>query len=511
MITMWRSNWNVRLRGAPSLTLRLVWLLVAVLSCSGVWAQAWQVYATLDPLSEHFTLRWCKAGVAGSPLELRADDVLAMQLLGGVQPQPDRRGRSTLFWNKLTGDCVSLDYDLGAIADARRSGIGYRVGSDLLSWAWTWWWRPSDARRTPIALQLELPQGWRASAPWPQCGAQCWLIGATPPQWPALLVLGKFPLVRSSLPGGVIETALLGELSVAQRKKLEVVAHDAVDYLHAAYGRLPVPKLQLLIVPTARSGDAVNFGQLLRGGLGGMNLFVNPNAPAAEFARHWVLPHELAHLLHPYLGEGRGRWLAEGLASYYQNLLRGRSGRLSAEGAWEQLLQGFARGQRDVHAQTLDQLAGNMRDRGAFMRVYWSGAAFWLLADLQLRQRGNQGLDQVLETFALTHLPADQKWAPEQFLSALDAQLPRALFVPLAQRVGADTQFPNLQDALLSLDLDPTRPVRDPVAKARARVLRAAIMGPSAGSTAPAAALETARNTGADQSARPQRSGPGSR
>src|SRR5690606_27411875 len=139
----------------------------------------------------------------------------------------------------------------------------------------------------------------------------------------------------------------------------------------------------------------------------------------------WTATHEFAHLLHPFLGD-RGRWLSEGLASYYQNVLRARSGELSEEEAWEKLSQGFARGRAATSEQAdpLEQVSWE-RQRGSTMRVYWSGAAYWLERDLALRRQGDT-LDQVLARFAIGHLPAERRWNPEEFIAALENIAPGA-------------------------------------------------------------------------------------
>ena len=62
-----------------------------------------------------------------------------------------------------------------------------------------------------------------------------------------------------------------------------------------------------------------------------------------------------------------------------------------------------------------------MRDR-SFMRVYWSGAAIALLADVELRRRsgGVQSLDTALEAFAACCLPGNRSWRARELLQQLD-------------------------------------------------------------------------------------------
>ncbi len=60
-----------------------------------------------------------------------------------------------------------------------------------------------------------------------------------------------------------------------------------------------------------------------------------------------MLVHELSHLLHPVI-DGYDRWLSEGIASYYQNVLRARAGLRSAQWSWDALHAGFERGIRST-------------------------------------------------------------------------------------------------------------------------------------------------------------------
>ena len=94
-----------------------------------------------------------------------------------------------------------------------------------------------------------------------------------------------------------------------------------------------------------------------------------------------------------------------------------------------------------------------MRQRGKYMRVYWSGAAFWLQADLRLREAG-QTLDQVLDRFAQCHLPAPDRWAPSRLLRRLDQLAGRRVFEPLYQDMIDQRRFPDLGPAYAALGLE---------------------------------------------------------
>ena len=134
----------------------------------------------------------------------------------------------------------------------------------------------------------------------------------------------------------------------------------------------------MLIVPvTPEGGEPVVFGQSTRGAGHGVTLFVDAAQPAAAFDRDWVAVHELSHLFHPYLGD-RGSWLAEGLATYYQNVLRARAGLITPAQAWEQIDAGFARGRRATRAGdvSLQSAAEGEGRHPNFMRIYWAGTAY---------------------------------------------------------------------------------------------------------------------------------------
>ena len=68
---------------------------------------------------------------------------------------------------------------------------------------------------------------------------------------------------------------------------------------------------------------------------------------------------------------------------------------------WQKLYEGFQRG-RAEHAfegQSLQQVSDALRQSGGFMRVYWSGAWYFLAADTRLRMQsgGEVSLDDALE------------------------------------------------------------------------------------------------------------------
>ena len=261
----------------------------------------------------------------------------------------------------------------------------------------------------------------------------------------ARVAIGKFTESRVQLPGGALHVALLEGADSAERTKLDHWLAHVSRAAVTAYGRLPLSEVQVLIIPVR--GDAerepVVFGQSTRGQGNALTLFVDVTQPADEFDRDWVAVHELSHLFHPYLGS-RGAWLAEGLATYYQNVLRARAGLLTPQQAWQQIDAGFSRGRADIHAG--NPILEDAGDSRAFMRVYWSGTAYWLEVDTELR-RGSANrlsIDEALRRFDACCLPSYRRWEPAEFVAKLDALMDTDVFTRRFREFRARRDFPDL-------------------------------------------------------------------
>ncbi|AWV08782.1 M61 family metallopeptidase [Marilutibacter maris] len=221
------------------------------------------------------------------------------------------------------------------------------------------------------------------------------------------------------------------------------------DAVEATFGRWPLAHSRIRITETDRGSgrSPVPWGQTSRrDGRVAVLLFVRRDADIDALRADWTAAHELAHLYHPYLGR-EGRWLAEGLASYYQNVARARAGMMEAEAAWRALDAGFERGRRATGAGPLARAR-----RGETMRVYWAGAAFWLEADLALRARGTS-LDAVLADYADCCLADARFGDAEGFIAALDRVAGAQVFAARFRRYAAARTFPDLAASYARLGL----------------------------------------------------------
>jgi hypothetical protein len=246
---------------------------------------------------------------------------------------------------------------------------------------------------------------------------------------------------------------------VDERKAAEIVewVESAANNLNFVYGRFPNPNAKIIIIPSTEnswgSESAVIFGRVTRRGGETVELFVNPDRPIEEFYADWTATHEFSHLMLPLLKQ-RYRWISEGFASYYQNVLMSRAGHYTPEHAWQRLLEGLERGRESRPELSLNEAASS-GTRYARMKVYWSGAAIALIADSELRHRsgGEESLDTVLGQLQACCLPARRQWSGRKLFEKLDSFLDTPVFMPLYREYANADGFPDFAPLLLELGI----------------------------------------------------------
>jgi len=183
-----------------------------------------------------------------------------------------------------------------------------------------------------------------------------------------------------------------------QKHRAHLWVIHASNALKMVYGEFPVDYFITKIKASRRGSDPVPWGEVNRESPSEVVLVINKKASLDQLKNDWTIYHEFSHLLIPY-DAGDERWLSEGLASYYQNILQARIGMFNEQRMWQKLFEGFERARRQTNYshQRLSYLSENMESNHNFMRVYWSGALYWLEADIALRQLNNgQSLDTAL-------------------------------------------------------------------------------------------------------------------
>jgi predicted metalloprotease with PDZ domain len=248
---------------------------------------------------------------------------------------------------------------------------------------------------------------------------------------------------------------------VSDEKAEELVdwIESTAENVNLTYGRFPNPAAKIIVIPSQgspwREDAAVTFGRVTRNRGETVELFVNVERPISEYYEDWTATHEFSHLMLPLLSQ-RYRWISEGFATYYQNVLMARAGRYTPEFAWQRLTDGFDRGRESRPELSPNQAAADGIG-GARMKIYWSGAAIALLADIELRQRsgGSESLDTVLGQLQLCCLPSSRRWSGQDLFRKLDTFVDAPVFMPLYRKYADEAGFPSLESALRALGIEP--------------------------------------------------------
>ena len=276
----------------------------------------------------------------------------------------------------------------------------------------------------------------------------------TPASWSSRIAVGRFPVQRLVVTGTEVRLSTIGELLPDQREAIMQWVRETAECVASIIGRFPQDQPQILVVAIGERSEAVPWAHVMRGGGVAAEFFIDETRPISEFRSDWTATHELSHMLLPSVSS-RDRWLSEGLASYYQNVLRARDGRLTEEQAWQKLHSGFERGKRATRG---DSLAKATRSgRGATMRIYWSGAAIMLKADSRLRELsgGRQSVDTALLSLQDCCFEEGRNWRAQELFGELDRLTGYTVFMDLFHQHVPDDEFPDMSWTYAQLGIVP--------------------------------------------------------
>ena len=346
--------------------------------------------------------------------------------------------------------CIEYTVDLAAAARADDRNWLLDDTNVVVS-PTVWMWRPRLGGRDAINITFQLDDDARVSVPWqPVEGARStYRLRASPQSGSAMAIFGRFDSHVVDVAGvGLRVIALRGRNGGYDADDIEWV-RDTAGNITLAYSRFPNPHARVVLLPGRwRSQSAVVFGRVVRDGGETIELFVNPDGALDDMYRSWMPTHEFSHLMVPYIGRER-RWISEGFAQYYQNLLLARAGQYTELEAWQKLGEGLQRGRASTPHLSPNE-ATEINNRGTRMKVYWSGAALALIADVELRRRSDnqESLDAVLGQLQRCCLPSRRIWSGLEFFQKLDELIEEPLFVDLYRRIGDTRGFPEF-DAVL--------------------------------------------------------------
>jgi hypothetical protein len=193
------------------------------------------------------------------------------------------------------------------------------------------------------------------------------------------------------------------------------------------YGRAPDTDITVMLAPLpGRRG--IPFGKLLPESGAGIVVLLGEHTQASDLARDWVLVHELFHVGCPSF-QGEGKWFDEGLATYFEPLIRARAGLLSETEVFAEFFEAMPRGLPAFGERGLENAE-------SYADVYWGGALFCFLADLEIRKRsgGKLGLEDGVRAVLAQGGFASEVWPLARALDAADAVFETPVLAPLAAR-----------------------------------------------------------------------------
>ena len=324
-----------------------------------------------------------------APFEGALRDV---SIVDGAVARPAARDRNGGWVAEACRDRCTLTYtvDLDALASScGRMDCGRRVGEAVLGTASTWMLRPEPPGDAAIRLRVSGGDPARFATGLRPDPAGGYVFRARELGEASYTAFGSFRKARLDLAGATVQVALLGApLAMGDAATVDWI-RDSAACVASLFGRFPADAT-VFVVPVAGASHVV-FGRVMSLSGASVVLLFGSATPASDKPREWVVVHELFHLGCPSFVD-EGHWLEEGLATYYEPILRARAGWMSEDDLWAHFREEMARGLRKEGEPP------SLEERDDIDSTYWGGALFALLADVRIRELtgGARSLDDVL-------------------------------------------------------------------------------------------------------------------
>ncbi|MBN4050354.1 hypothetical protein JYT28_01210 [Desulfobulbus sp. AH-315-M07] len=369
----------------------------------------------------------------GSPLKrFVASERVMAHLLEDVSSNGSavqRQGRDVFVLPSSNGrSTIAYRIDLDDVAQGAQSvDVAYREGASWIVPLSTWMLRPDPLpARTAVTLTVSPPDGAAFATPLRYEDGRYYIKGYEI-RHGTYAVFGNFRRTTLRLPGPLSQDShdgkkalvdvvtLDGPLSVGD-EVIETWLRDATTAVSNFYHGFPVARSMVVLVPKS-SRRSVLHGKVVANGGAAAVIQVGEHTTKPRLYDDWILVHELMHFGFPSFFPD-GRWLDEGLATYFEPIIRARSGWTKPSDVWTE----FA---RDMH-QGLDAVeADGVRVTEDVRGMYWGGAIIALMADVEIRKRsgGKQGLEDAMRAVLAEGGNATEVWSLEDTVAVMDRYL----------------------------------------------------------------------------------------
>jgi len=169
-----------------------------------------------------------------------------------------------------------------------------------------------------------------------------------------------------------------------------------------------------LVPSSGRTG--IPFGRVMSEGGAVVTILVGDGADGKALYDDWVLVHELLHLGSPIMRD-TGTWLNEGIATFYEPVLRARAGWKSEDEVWREWISQMPRGMR-----AMTEIGLSNAGRGG---IYWGGAIFVLMAEIEALKASNGaiGFSDCLREALKDGGNTAQRWPTEKLIELSDRMI----------------------------------------------------------------------------------------
>ena len=207
----------------------------------------------------------------------------------------------------------------------------------------------------------------------------------------------------------------------AELDKYEIGSQAIIDWVEESativanyYGQFPVENASVVL--NGFEGGGIIAGRAHGKPVLQVVIEIGHYASQKQLDRDWILIHELIHFALADVPD-KHHWLEEGLPTYIESISRIQVGDLKEEFVWKGFMKNMPKGIPLADDTGLDNAS-------SIGRMYWGGALFCLLADIEIRkQTENQyGLRDAVQAIVNHQLTMDKSASINELFQVADAQ-----------------------------------------------------------------------------------------
>jgi hypothetical protein len=318
----------------------------------------------------------------------------------------------------------TVDLDRAAAA-VHRFDVAERFGASLVAGASSFLFTPAPgADGVPVRVTFDEAPGFATGL---RRGPNGYTIETHELRVATYTAFGAREVRKLDAEGATLRMALLDGRIALGADRMARWVETAFRAVSTFYGQAPDAEVLVVIGPVPKE-RGVKFGRLLPESGPGVMMLVGEKTREEDLVEDWMLVHELFHIGSPSYGAKSG-WFDEGLATYFEPLIRARAGLTTEAEVWREMASEMPRG---LAALTEYGLAkGESRDD-----TYWGGGLFCFLADVEMRRRtqGKLGLEDGLRAVLREGGNSSEVWGFEETLKAMDAGMGAPVLEELAAR-----------------------------------------------------------------------------